>query len=50
LQKPNLHELFSLHIAARGELVDSVEGAQTVFSLEQGITPFDLAEIGANWL
>jgi hypothetical protein len=50
LQKPTLYELFALHIAARGELVDSPDAAQTVFSLEKGITPFDLAEIGANWL
>ncbi len=50
LPKTTLHELFSLHIKARGEAVDSPAEAQTIFAVEQGITPFDLAEIGANWL
>ena len=50
LPKTTLHDLFFLHIAARGTLVDCAEDAQTIFAVEQGITPFDLAEIGANWL
>lgn len=50
LPKTTLHELFSLHVRARGELVDTPADAQTIFAVEQGITPFDLAEIGANWL
>ena len=50
LPKTTLHELFSLHIRARGELVDVPEKARTIFAVEQGITPFDLAEICANWL
>jgi hypothetical protein len=50
LQKPALFDLFALHIEARGTRVDSPESAQTVFSVETGITPFDLTEIAANWL
>ena len=50
LPKTNLHELFSLHIRARGHFVDEIAQAQTIFAVAQGITPFDLAEIGANWL
>ena len=50
LPKTTLHELFSLHVRARGESVDSMEATQTIFAVDQGITPFDLAEIGANWL
>ena len=50
LPKTTLHDLFALHIRARGESVESPENARTIFAIEQGITPFDLAEIGANWL
>ncbi|BCM92297.1 hypothetical protein IAD21_04176 [Abditibacteriota bacterium] len=50
LEKPVLGELFRLHIEARGHLVQKKEEAQTVFSVEEGVTPFDGERIGANWL
>ncbi len=50
LQRPDLYHLFSLHIQARGQIVADAESAETIFSLDQGITPFDLTEIGAHWL
>lgn len=42
LVKPNLYDLFRLHIEARGELVQDIEEAETIFSLNKGITPFDI--------
>ncbi|MGK0291437.1 MAG: hypothetical protein ACI86H_002905 [bacterium] len=50
LVKPNLHELFKLHIEARGTFVENAEDAETVFSVDQGITPFDTEEIMAGFL
>lgn len=50
LTKTNLHELFSLHIEARGEPVNSVENADTIFSLEKGITPFDIETIASEFI
>ena len=41
LNKPKLYDLFKLHAEARGELVDNKDEADTVFSLDEGITPFD---------
>lgn len=50
LEEPVLADLFRLHIEARGHLTGSRAGAQTVFSVEEGVTPFDGERIGANWL
>ena len=50
LNKPNLHDLFRMHAEARGELVDTIEEADTVFSLEKGITPFDTDVIVSEYL
>ena len=48
--KPDLYSLFLLHANARGSLVEKEEDADTVFSLERGITPFDLETIAAEFL
>jgi len=50
LVKPTLHELFMLHAQARGTLTDQAEEADTVFSLEKGITPFDTEIIMADFM
>lgn len=50
LQQPTLEQLFKLHARARGELVSTPEGADSVFSIEQGITPFDIDAIAAKFL
>ena len=50
LQPPTLEQLFKLHARARGELVSTAEQADSVFSIEQGITPFDLDAIAAGFL
>jgi len=48
--KPNLYQLFEAHAHARGELVESKEEADTVFSIDEGITPFDIDKISAEFL
>ena len=50
LTKTTLHELFSLHIEARGELAKSAEDVDTVFSLEKGISPFDAEIITSEYM
>lgn len=46
---PDLYDLFALHAAARGTLVDDPEVAQTVFSVASG-TPYRLEEIASEYL
>ncbi len=48
--KLSLYELFELHANARGELVDTPEKADTIYSIERGITPFDINLINAEYL
>lgn len=50
LVKPSLFDLFTLHAEARGELVKTIDDADTVFSLKQGITPFDTDKIVGEYL
>ena len=50
LQQPTLEQLFTLHASARGELISTSEGADTVFSIDRGITPFDIDAIAARFL
>jgi hypothetical protein len=39
--KPNLYDLISLNIEARGERCETKEEADIVFDVNDGITPFD---------
>jgi hypothetical protein len=48
--KLSLYELFELHANARGELVENREEADTVFSLDEGVTPFDVNTINAEFM
>ncbi|WP_433941859.1 cytoplasmic protein [Paenibacillus lautus] len=50
LRKPDLYDLFMLHAKARGESVDHAEQAETIFSVEQGVTPFDIEHIMADYV
>jgi hypothetical protein len=50
LEKATLYELFELHAQARGTLVDKAEAAETVFAEHQGITPFDIEKIMAEFM
>lgn len=48
--KPDLFSLFSLHAEARGHRVSHEKDADAVFSLERGITPYDLETIASEYL
>jgi hypothetical protein len=50
LQKTNLYALFDLHIRARGERVTSREQADKIFAVDEGLTPFDLDRIAAEFM
>lgn len=50
LVKTDLHTLFSLHIRARGEMVSDRSVADSVFAVNEGITPFDLTRIAAEFM
>lgn len=50
LTKPNLYDLFMLHAAARGHLVERADAAQTVFSVNEGVTPFDIGKIMSEFI
>ncbi|MFD1887769.1 TerD family protein [Paenibacillus wenxiniae] len=50
LRRPMLAELFALHAQARGQLVDRIEEADTVFAMEQGVTPYQTDVILAHYL
>lgn len=42
MNKPNLYNLISLNVEARGERVYEKEKADTIFAVDEGITPFDI--------
>lgn len=48
--KPTLFDLFTLHTVARGRFVQTKEEADTVFSLDEGTTPYDITEIQSQYL
>lgn len=50
LMKPNLYDLFYLHAKARGTICEDIESADTVFSIESGITPYDTDVIMAQYI
>ncbi|MNF18833.1 hypothetical protein D3C80_2231750 [compost metagenome] len=50
LRRPDLYDLFMLHAKARGQLADTKAGADTVFSVERGVTPFHIEEIMAEYV
>lgn len=50
LRKTNLYELFKLHALARGWLTTEKEDANTVFSVDEGVTPYDLETIMSEYM
>ena len=50
LKKANLYDLFLLHGNARGNLCSDPKDADTVFSLKEGITPFEMDVIMGQYL
>ncbi len=50
LTKTNLHELFALHVEARGEMSNLMENSDTIFSVQKGVTPFDIEIIASEYM
>ena len=50
LAKPNLYDLFQLHAQARGVQVESPAEAEIIFAVDEGITPYDIEQIMADYL
>ncbi|MGN7414660.1 TerD family protein [Paenibacillus sp. SAF-068] len=50
LRKPHLYDLFMLHAKARGELVDTKDQADTIYAVDEGVTPYDIEQIMAEYL
>jgi hypothetical protein len=50
LRKTDLHTLFDLHVRSRGQAVLDRAEAQTVFAVDEGIVPFDLDRISAEYM
>ena len=50
LTKPNLFDLFKLHIAARGERTFDIKEANTIFAIDNGIKPSDIDILVSEYL
>lgn len=50
LRKLDLYTLFDLHVRARGQRVEDRAEADAVFSTDEGITPYDLDRISAEFM
>jgi len=48
--KLSLYELFKLHADVRGTIVENKEDADLVFSMYDGTTPYNIAEINSEYL
>ena len=48
--KTSLYDLFVLHGLARGQLVQNKEEADTIFGMEEGITPYDILDINSQFI
>jgi stress response protein SCP2 len=46
----NLYELFELHASGRGTLVEDKDDADTIFSVYEGITPYHIMDINAEYI
>ena len=50
MKKPNLYDLFEMHAKARGVIVTEKSKADTVFSIHEGVTPFDSEVIASKFM
>lgn len=50
MKKPNLYDLFEMHAKARGVIVTDKSEADTVFSIHEGVTPFDSEVIASQFM
>lgn len=48
--KPTLYDLFEMHAKARGEIVDTPEKADQIFSIHEGVTPYDFDVISSQYM
>lgn len=48
--KPNMYDLAMLNVLARGELVDDREEADVIFSVTEGVTPYEVDIIMGEYL
>ncbi|MEG1036672.1 MAG: TerD family protein [Chryseobacterium sp.] len=48
--KPNLYDLFMLHAKARGTIVENASDAESIFSLYEGVTPFNFDVISSEYM
>ncbi len=50
MKKPNLYDLFAMHAKARGVIVTDKSQADTIFSIKEGVTPFDSEVIASQFM
>lgn len=50
IKKPNLYDLILLNVAVRGTIWGTKDDADVIFDIEEGITPYDLDIIAAQYL
>lgn len=50
MKKPNLFDLFEMHALARGTIVKNKSKADTVFSLNDGVTPYMFDVIASDYM
>jgi len=48
--KMSLKQLFKMHTDARGELVENKGDAETIFSIDEGIGPYNINEINSEFI
>ncbi|HLP12783.1 MAG TPA: TerD family protein [Flavobacteriales bacterium] len=50
LVKPNLYDLFTLHVRARGQKTNDINKANTIFAVDKGIKPTDIDILVSEYL
>ena len=50
LAKPNLYDLLTLHVRARGEMTLDIKEANTIFATDKGIKPSDIDVLVSEYL
>ncbi len=48
--KITLGELFEIHAQSRGNIVTERKDADTVFAMDEGVTPYDITDINADYV
>lgn len=50
MNRPSLYDLFYMHVDARGKLIGDKSKADTIFSLYEGMTPYENDRIKSEFL